>query len=146
MAIQFKPRLTEGDDNNGWEEKRENLVPTTRRADVIRALVQRVDKEGMRMVPSLAKEMAKEGWQAELDIFRWAQANHVGMENLKGVIEAMACNTAYLRQVVANYPELEADAVEATAALHDVMKHEPQAGFVVYSGRYFHAGAGREDP
>lgn len=145
MAIPFKSHTVEDHDDN-TAGNRKDLVPSTRQTDVIRALAQRVDKEAMRMVPSLAKEMAKVGWQADLDIFRATKANYVGVETLKASIDAIACNQESMQQCLAAHPELEADVVEMVYGLNDLMKQEPRLAFVANNGRYFQPGGGRRDP
>lgn len=153
MAIQFKPRIIEGEkaaesESNPKSEtelKSAERLPTSRADHVIRALAKRVDVEAMRMVPSLAKEMADNGWRAELYVFRIAQAGRVGTEAVRTVAEAMALNLEHAKQLIQSHPELEPDIVEMLRETNDLMKQLPRLGMVSYTARYYQKGGMRRD-
>lgn len=155
MAIQFKVKEVAGEQYTENESHRDDnmagtnsveLIPASRADHVMRALAQRVDVEAMRMVPSLAKEMAKNGWQRELDGFRIAQAARLGRETVKTVAEAMALNLENAKQLIKSHPELEPDIVEMLQETNDLMKQLPRVGVVSFTARYYQNGAMRRDP
>lgn len=145
MAIQFKPRIVDSESSTAPESTEEEILSAARAEHVMRALAQRVDTEAMGMVPSLAKEMAKNGWQAELDAFRLGQATRLGTVSVQTVARAMAQNLDNARKLVQKYPELEPDIVQMLQEMNDLMKQLPRVGFVGYTARYYQKGAARQE-
>lgn len=146
MDVQFTPKFTEAAPQTEPYAREIAQVAPSRSAQVIQALRQRVDKEAMGMVPSLAKEMAKNGWQADLDIFRLQQAARVGSDTLRTAIQAMARNNEYARQLIGTHPELEADVEQILSELNELIKQLPRVGVVAYTARYYQNGITRRDP
>lgn len=150
MSIPFRGRGNEQENASDAESrlagaKTGELLRASRADRVMRVLAQRVDAEAMRMVPSLAKEMAKNGWQAELDGFRLAQAARLGSEAIKTAAQAMALNLDNAKALIESHPELEADVVEMLQEMNDLVKQLPRVGVVSYTARYYQNGAMRRD-
>src|SRR5439155_14453268 len=101
MNSKFKDGVNLGDVD---EAKSESLVRNAlgqREQDALRLQVQR---QAMAMIPSLAKEEAKEKLQAHLDISRGENAQRVGSETLKTATAALVRNNAYGEELIRQHP------------------------------------------
>lgn len=114
----------------------QSLIPATLDNKALQTLQQRVQKESMGLVTSLAKQMAKDAWAGELDTFRVYQAQRVGAETLRLSAEAIARIDDYAGKLSVKYPNIEADIWQMTLEQIDIIKQEPRIAHVGYLRRF----------
>ncbi len=134
MALQFQHKVAESQPET--EPRQTSLVPSPLSNQVIRALDRRVQQEAMALVASLAKQMAKDAWQADLDIFRIGQAQRVGLETFVTSSEAIASLDSCAERLISKHPELEADIRLMAQQQFEIIKQFPRIGTVGYLRRY----------
>lgn len=104
---------------------------------VEQALALRVEKEMMRMVPSLAKEQAFNRFRARLDAYRAAQAIEASELTLETVLESFAAINTISGKAIEKHPELEAEIWETTMALREKLKGTPTLVLLSSLKRHF---------
>jgi len=135
MGVQFQKKVFDG--NLATDKEQTALVPSSFDGRLLQALTQRTRKEAMAMIPSLAKQMAKDSWQAELDIHRIHEAERVGYETLVSATQAIARCDAYVRQLIATHPQHDAGIEEEMLQeLIGLVKQLPRVVVVAYVRRY----------
>ncbi len=145
MTIQLGTKFIEAE-KLSTRETDQTILSSTLDSKVLQTLQQRVQKEAMAMVPSLAKQMAKDSWQAELEIYRIEQAQRIGSQTLASATKAISRNTSYAQRLIAAHPELGADIEQMLQEQNDLVKQLPRVATVGYMRRYYQMDAQRRDP
>lgn len=135
MTIQLNTKFVEAEKSSP-PDLDQDLVPAALDSNVLQALHHRTQKEAMAMTSSLAKQMAKDAWQAELDTYRVCQAQRVGAETLHLSAEAIVRINDYAKNLAAKYRVIETDIWEMAQGQFDIIKQEPRIAHIGYLRRY----------
>lgn len=137
MSVQFKLLEERAPGTTIHDQATEQpSLPATLSDKVTRALAQRVEREAMSMLPSLAREAAKNSLQATLDIHRANQTVRVAMEVGDTVRESLGELEEKTLRAAAKHPELEADFEQMQEDTSRVLKQLNQVAAIGYLRRY----------
>ncbi len=131
MAIQMFRETLEPDPTN---RSSESLALKER---VEQALAQKVEKEQLRMVNSVAKYIAYDVLRADLDARRSGEAVRAALKTFEMTIEGLAVIDEMAQAAMTRQPDLEADIAEMMHPLREKMKGTPTLVYLANLGRNF---------